>query len=170
MNYKRIALVGVTLTTIVFGSYRIFGSSGNELRAAEATPAVIATPEPDQGYETLIKKVEQGLEKHPEHANRLIRKGIQAVEKTDTAYEPETCVDMFSIVRGKMEKRPEIADFLGPAAKEYLRKQEEQEPSSIEKITEDVKDLVEGAKITGAELYENITRRKQEAEQNGTDQ
>tara|TARA_Y100000310_G_C20578478_1_gene761725 strand:+ start:397 stop:861 length:465 start_codon:yes stop_codon:yes gene_type:complete len=96
---RKLVVAGLALSSVasVYGGYKLFNDEPKDL-----------------------VEVDGRLMAGPASANELIRYGISVIEENSVGYDEDTYLEMFKIIRGKAEENPEIMDYFGPRAKEYL--------------------------------------------------
>ncbi len=108
--------------------------------------------EMERQYTRFVNIAIEGLESHPDVANKAVRESISALERSGERLEPDTYLAMFEQIREKAEQNPEIMDHFGPKALEYqenryLRKYsqklEEAFRKGREKLEEGIADIKE---------------------------
>lgn len=75
----------------------------------------------DDNYDIMVQVVEKYLYEHPEYANPLIRAGMESLNQSGSEIEEQSFTLMYGEMSKKVEENPEILDFLGENAQDYMR-------------------------------------------------
>ena len=104
-----------------------------------------------QSIEYRLDSIAEDLEEYPDLADRLIRDGIQAVHNSGNTFSTRTYLEMFGVMKDKLEQSPELLDYLGPVAIDY------QESRIMREYKQKVKDTYREIKQKAIKTKDRIT-------------
>lgn len=141
---KRFLAVGSAATLIGLGTYGYIKHK-DYIQPRVETALEISS---EQSLEYRISTIKQDIKQYPGYADELIQAGINA--KSGTDFSPETYMQMFGIMKQKIEQRPELLDHLGPRARQY------QKSKIVRDYKEKLRDTYQAVKDKTAETTDKI--------------
>ena len=69
--------------------------------------------------EYRINNLESDLTEFPQYTDKLVYTGIRTMQEKELSFSPESYMEMFGIIKEKIEDNPELLDHLGPNALAY---------------------------------------------------
>jgi len=69
--------------------------------------------------EYRINNLESDLTEFPQYTDKLVYTGIRTMQEKELSFSPESYMEMFGIIKKKIEDNPELLDHLGPNALAY---------------------------------------------------
>ncbi|MEA3513846.1 MAG: hypothetical protein U9R34_00020 [Nanoarchaeota archaeon] len=100
--------------------------------------------------EYRIDNLEQDLSEFPQYTDNLVYKGIRAMQEKELSFSPENYMEMFGIIKNKIEDNPELLDHLGPNALAY------QETRVLRTCKNQVKDAYQSIRELAVETKDKL--------------
>ncbi|MCK5629268.1 MAG: hypothetical protein KAI26_01510 [Nanoarchaeota archaeon] len=100
--------------------------------------------------EYRIDNLESDLTEFPQYADKLVYTGIRSMQEKELSFSPESYMEMFGIIKKKIEDNPELLDHLGPNALAY------QETRVLRTCKNQVKDAYQSIRELAVETKDKL--------------
>ena len=100
--------------------------------------------------EYRIDNLESDLTEFPQYADKLVYTGIKSMQEKELSFSPESYMEMFGIIKKKIEDNPELLDHLGPNALAY------QETRVLRTCKNQVKDAYQSIRELAVETKDKL--------------
>lgn len=102
--------------------------------------------------EYRINNLEQDLTEFPQYTDKLVYTGIRAMQEKELSFSPESYMEMFDIIKNKIEDNPELLDHLGSNALAY------QETRVLRTCKNQVKDAYQSIRELAVETKDKVKK------------
>lgn len=144
---RRTLLVLLGAAVLYFGGRSCL--SGSTAKEGELEKRVKVEQTEFEEYYSKVNDVLDGLPEHKEYANVLLETGLVIAGKGNS-YSDGNRRKMWEFAVKQLEKNPELTDYLGPNAKQYMKRKAINQ--SANKVIDNVYDgIKEGVKIIKGE-------------------
>ncbi|MBI4440384.1 hypothetical protein HY638_05415 [Candidatus Woesearchaeota archaeon] len=111
-------------------------------------------------YDAISKSVEQRLGESPETANKLIAESLAALKHGENKVDKDAYMAMFGVIMERAEENPELMDFFGENAVNYMEKKFQEK--YLGKLGIKLREGAEKLKERGKEALDALTKPREE--------